>query len=177
MINRVSIAFILMVALTAVMLQPGCSPNPLPGGIKSYSGVEKGQEEPVPSAPPPASPAPAQQDNTNERHIVVTQANSVFSIGVPAGYREERQVAAEKPVNFWFEYLTPDVTLEINGAAVEIPASSYRNPKLGYTAGVMSFSYVIKNPTTQPISYNLHMEPAVAGQSVPAVTREKWVAP
>lgn len=117
-----------------------------------------------------------QPNNPTERQVTVTEANSVFSIGLPPGYKEERQVNAQKPIDFWFEYLTPDMSLEINGVAVEIPTRR-SSTKLGYTSNVTSFSYVMKNLTSQTISYNLHMVPSKAGDSVPAVTREKWIAP
>jgi len=100
----------------------------------------------------------------------------VFSIGLPAGYREERSVTAQKPIDFWFEYITPEMALEVNGRSVEIPVRR-STAKLGYTAGVYNFSYVLRNLSAQPLSYNLHMAPSKAGDAVPAVTREKWIAP
>jgi hypothetical protein len=48
---------------------------------------------------------------------------------------------------------------------------------MGYTTGVYNFSYVLRNLSAQPLSYNLRMAPSNAGDSVPAVTREKWIAP
>jgi hypothetical protein len=96
---------------------------------------------------------------------------------MPPGYTEERQVTAQKPIDFWFEYLPSDnVSLEINGVDVQIPAPQ-SSARLGYTSSVTSFSYVIKNSSLQAISYNLHMVPSNAGDSIPAVTQETWIAP
>jgi len=169
----------LLAAAIVMMLASGCqscTPDPLQGGIKVYSG-NKGleQEQPSPVIPTP-SPTPAPTTDTTERHETVTDANSVFSIGVPPGYQEERQVNAQKPVDFWFEYLTPDMSLTLNGAKVEIPVS-YGAGKTGFTSGVTSFSYVMKNTSKQYLSYNLRIVPSTPGESVPMVTRETWTAP
>jgi hypothetical protein len=71
------------------------------------------------TAPEQESPAITQpQDEEADytvRNIVIDQKNSVFSIGIPAGQREETEVTAEKPVDFWFEYLPAEATLEVNG--------------------------------------------------------------
>jgi hypothetical protein len=118
-----------------------------------------------------------QPNNPVERQVTVTEANSVFSIGMPPGYTEERQVTAQRPIDFWFEYVPADnVTLEINGVDVQIP-DRWSNARVGYASNVTSFSYVIKNSSMQAISYNLHMLPSKAGDSVPLVTKEKWSAP
>jgi hypothetical protein len=164
--------------LTAIVLIAGFACNPLQGKIQVYSGPEKpgGQE----ITPPPTSPltqSPVQPNNPTERQVTITAASSVFSIGMPPGYTEERQVTAQKPIDFWFEYLPSDnVSLEINGVDVQIPAPQ-SSARLGYTSSVTSFSYVIKNSSLQAISYNLHMVPSNAGDSIPAVTQETWIAP
>jgi len=171
-------SLIVLTALAIMLIQTGCSIfscNPLQGDIKVYSGNKGGEQEQAPSAPPVIQ-SPLQPDNPVERQVTVTEANSVFSIGLPPGYKEERRVNAQKPIDFWFEYLTPDMSLEINGIAVEIPIRR-SSAKLGYTSNVTSFSYVIKNLTSQTVSYNLRMVPSKAGDAVPAVTREKWIAP
>ena len=171
---------LIVFTVSAIMLiQTGCavfSGNPLQGDIKVYSGNKGGEQEPAPPSAPFLNQSPVQPNNPTERQVTVTEANSVFSIGLPPGYKEERQVNAQKPIDFWFEYLTPDMSLEINGVAVEIPIRR-SSTKLGYTSNVTSFSYVMKNLTSQTISYNLRMVPSKAGDSVPAVTREKWIAP
>jgi hypothetical protein len=169
----------LLVSLVMIVLVSGCqscAPDPLQGGIKVYSG-NKGEEQEQPSQalPPPVSPIAPPVDTT-ERQVTVTDANSVFSIGLPPGYREERRVSAQKPVDFWFEYLTPEMSLTVNGAAVEIPVRRGTG-KTGFTSNVMDFSYVIVNQSNQYLSYNLRIVPSKPGESVPVVTRETWTAP
>jgi len=112
-----------------------------------------------------------------ERHEIVTDANSVFSIGAPAvGYIEERQVTAQQPVNFWFEYLNPDMSLTLNGVPVEI--TSQRGAGMtAFTSGVTSFNYVLRYNSKEQLSYNLRIVPSATGTSVPIVTRETWTAP
>ncbi|MGA9048468.1 MAG: hypothetical protein WB588_05690 [Dehalococcoidia bacterium] len=164
--------------LIAIMLTSGFACSPLQGGIKVYSGGNKlgGQEITQPPTPP-VTQYPVQSNNPTQRQITITAANSVFSIGMPPGYTEERQVNTQKPIDFWFEYLPSDnVSLEINGIAVQIPAPQ-SSARLGYTSNVTSFNYVIVNYSSQAISYNLHMVPSKAGDSVPAVTQETWIAP
>ncbi|MFA5079638.1 MAG: hypothetical protein WC541_09170, partial [Dehalococcoidia bacterium] len=122
--SRSAAAFILATAAAVVMLLAAgcqsCAPNPLQGGIQSYSG-SKWEEPQQPQQTPIPQPAPQSKTQTIERHETVTEANSVFSIGAPAvGYIEERQVTAQQPVNFWFEYLNPDMSLTLNGFPVEI---------------------------------------------------------
>lgn len=161
-----------------ILILFGCtalSCNPLQGDIKVISGGKNADQQ---TQPPVsfASPPPAQSNSTVERQVTITESNSVFSIGMPPGYREERTVTAQKPIDFWFEYLTPDMALEVNGQPVEIPVRR-TSEKLGYTTNVYNFSYVLKNLSAQSVSYNLHMVPSKTGDSVPAVTREKWVAP
>ena len=167
------------VALPLILLQSGCSSfacNPLQGGIKTYSGSKGEEQQQTPPPAPLVSQPPVQTNSTMERQITVTESNSVFSIGLPAGYREERSVTAQKPMDFWFEYLTPEMALEVNGQPVEVPVRR-STAKVGYTANVYNFSYILRNLSTQPLSYNLRMTPSKPGDSVPAVTREKWIAP
>jgi len=175
------VIFILLAAATAVITVAGCCApaDPLKGKIittsPTPSKIDQSQQETY--TPPPATSQPSvQQPETNERTLTVTESNSVFSIGLPAYYTEERQVFAQKPIDFWFEYLTPDFSLQVNGSYVEIP-SRRSSARVGYTTGVTSFSYTLKNTTAQPLSYNLHMAPSKAGDSVPVVTKEKWIAP
>jgi hypothetical protein len=108
-----------------------------------------------------------------ERNIVVDAKNNIFPIGIPAGYREKTEITTQKPVDFWFEYLTSDARLEINGVEVK------RNPfiwetQIGYTKSVTKFNYQITNTTGQAISYNLRLIPSVAGDSVPVLVRQRW---
>ena len=180
--HKTALTLIITTAILAVILiLSACNAfacNPLQGDIKVISGG-KNADEPTDQAQPPAtftSPPPTQSNNPVERQITITESNSIFSIGLPAGYREERSVTAQKPVDFWFEYVTTDMALEVNGQPVEIPVRGTA-AKLGYTTNVYNFSYVLRNLSTQPLSYNLHMVPSKAGDTVPAVTREKWIAP
>jgi len=169
----------LLAAVVIMVLATGCqacSPDPLQGGIKVYSGDKGGEVEQPSVVPTPVTPPPANPVDTTERQATVTDANSVFSIGVPPGYREERQVNAQKPVDFWFEYLTPDMSLTVNGVPVEIPVRRGTG-KVGFTSGVTGFSYVMKNLSGQYLSYNLRIVPSTPGDTVPMVTRETWTAP
>lgn len=157
-----------------------CSSNPLTGDIKVYSGGGKGEEQIPANTIPGPTTTPAQttqsKTETNERKITITDSNSVFSIGVPKGYKEERSVTAEKPIDFWFEYIGENVTLTVDGNILEVPIRR-TTAKLGYKTGVTSFSYSVFNSSSAATSYNLRMTPSKAGDSVPAVTREKWIAP
>lgn len=177
--HRTVVGFFISLAIPISLLLSGCNAfacDPLQGGIKTYSG-SKGEEQQQAQPPAPSAGQPtAQYNSTTERQITITESNSVFSIGLPAGYREERSVTAQKPIDFWFEYLTSEMALEVNGHPVEIPVRR-STAKVGYTANVYNFSYVLRNLSAQPLSYNLHMAPSRAGDAVPAVTREKWIAP
>ena len=170
---------LLLAAMTIMALASGCrscTTDPLQGGIKLYSGDKVGEEGQLPQAVPPPAASQTPAVDTKERHETVTEVNSVFSIGVPPGYREERQVSAQKPVDFWFEYLTPDMSLTVNGVPVEIPVRRGTG-KVGFTSGVTGFSYVMKNLSTQYLSYNLRIVPSKPGEAAPMVTRETWTAP
>ena len=170
---------VLLAALIIITLAPGCqscTPDPLQGGVKLYSGDKGGEEDQLPQVTPPPAATQTPAVDTKERHETVTEANSVFSIGLPPGYREERQVNAQKPVDFWFEYLTPEMSLTVNGASVEIPVRRGTD-KVGFTSGVTSFSYVMKNLSAEYLSYNLHIVPSIPGEAVPMVTWETWTAP
>jgi hypothetical protein len=172
----------IIIVLSAVLLTGcfACSNNPLSGDIKVFSGTGKGEtQSPADTiSNPNATPAQTAQSKTetNERKITITDSNSVFSIGVPKGYKEERQVTAEKPIDFWFEYIGENVTLTVDGNILEVPVRR-TTAKLGYKSGVTSFNYSILNSSSAATSYNLRMTPSKAGDSVPAVTREKWTAP
>ena len=165
------------VAVASLICFSSCCGNPadpLKGGIKVYPPSSPDQQQPAP-ATQPASPPLTSQPQTTERHVTVTASNSIFSIGLPPGYREEREVSAQAPIDFWFEYLTSDMSLEVNGNHIEIPIR--RADKISYTTSVTAFKYVLKNNSAQYLSYNLHMLPTKQGDSIPLVTREKWTAP
>jgi hypothetical protein len=165
--------------LVCVVIFAGCvcAPgDPLGGKIYTFSSGEKGIEKNPNLTQPATHQQPFQKPpETTTRNITVTDSNSVFSIGMPAGYREERQVTAQQPVDFWFEYLQSGMELRVNGQLVELPERW--SGKIGYTQRVTSFSYTLKNGTGQSQSYNLRMVPSQTGASVQAVTTEKWIAP
>jgi len=174
---------ILFTVILAVSAGCTCTPgDPLGGKIYSYSpATDTGEKQPGTFTVPQTSTTPQQNSTAAqvqevERQVTVTAGNSVFSIGLPPGYSEEREITASKPIDIWFEYLAPDMTLEINGSAVEIPARR-TTAKTGYVAGATRLTYVIKNPSSQYLSYNLRMLPANAEDQVPVVTKEKWTAP
>lgn len=113
----------------------------------------------------------AQQDYI-ERQIVVDEHNKVFSIGVPANTMEKTEVVAEKPIDFWFEYVPDDLKLEVDGVVVQ--RSSNWEFKIRYTADVTKFEYIATNSTSNYYSYNLHLIPTKAGDSVNVTVRQKW---
>jgi hypothetical protein len=168
----------LIAAVSAASMLTGCVPScndPLHGNLKVYPGNTGEGQLPSTTYTAPAV-TPSAKTDTVERHITITESNSVFSIGIPKGYREERTVTAEKPIDFWFEYIGENITLTVNGNTVEVPVRR-TTTKLGYKSSVTSFSYTINNFSSAATSYNLRMTPTKAGDSVPAVTREKWIAP
>jgi hypothetical protein len=112
-------------------------------------------------------------DQTVERNITVDEKNSVFSIGIPAGYKENTSVSTAKPIDFWFEYLPSEAILEIDGNEIQFD-SSRRNTKIAFTKSVTYFSYQITDNSTSSISYNLHMVPSVPGQSVAVTIHQLW---
>jgi len=167
-----------MILSAALIFTTACCANPanpLPGGIKVYSFVPPEEQSQIPTTPPATASPTTQSAEPTERQVTVTASNSVFSIGLPPGYKEERQVTAQKPIDFWFEYVTSDMSLEVNGIPVELPLRW--SSKIGYTTNVTGFKYVMKNNTSQAVAYNLHMVPSKQGDSVPVVTKEKWTAP
>jgi hypothetical protein len=147
-----------------------------PGDIPIYTfppqqnqpGAEPGSSTPVTPLPPDT------KGDYIVRNIVVDERNSIFSIGIPAGYREQTEVTAQKPIDFWFEYLLADAKLEVNG--VEVQRDPFRwETKIKYTTSTFKFEYQITNKTGNSISYNLHLVPTVPGQSVPVVVRQRWI--
>jgi len=128
------------------------------------------QSNPLVSSSPP-------QTNTNdefvERNIIVDERNSIFSIGIPAGYTETTEVTAQAPIDFWFEYLPAEAYLEVNGTEVQRNPHSWET-KIRYTQSVTKFDYKIINTTGKYISYNLRLVPSTITASVPVVVRQRW---
>lgn len=128
-----------------------------------------------PQLNPPISSLPSSTDTGEEyieRNIVIDDRNNIFSIGIPAGYRENTEVTAQSPIDFWFEYLPAEAKLIVDGIEVQ------RNPfiwetKIRYTGAVTSFKYEISTGTY--IAYNLHLLPAAAGAQIPVIVRQRWI--
>jgi hypothetical protein len=130
------------------------------------------------NAPEQESPVITQsqdeEDNYTVRNIAIDRNNSVFSIGIPAGQCEETKVTAENPIDFWFEYLPAEATLEVNGEEIQRDPF-HRETKVNYTTAVTDFEYRIDNTTGNYISYNLHLVPSASGETVPVVIRQRWI--
>lgn len=181
MVDKPMTLIAVAVILPSMLFTAGCMQScndPLEGEIKVFSSGAKGIEE-SPASPNQVTAStqiPPAANEYSERYITITESNSIFSIGIPQGYREERRVESEKPIDFWFEYVNPEVELVVDGSPVEIPVR-WSTDKLGFKSSVRSFSYTIYNSTSDFTSYNLHMAPSKAGEAVKAVTREKYVVP
>lgn len=153
--------------------------DPLAGNIQVYpgnTGADNSQADQPSTQPALQTIQAAPSAETTERQVTVTASNSVFSIGLPPGYTEERTIKASEPIDIWFEYLSADMSLELNGSRVDIPVRR-TTEKLGYLPGITEAKYVMKNLSSQYLSYNLRMYPAGPATSVPLVTTEKWTAP
>jgi hypothetical protein len=107
-----------------------------------------------------------------EHRIVVDEHNNAFPIGIPSITKEETEIIAEERIDFWFEYIPDDLELEVDGAVVQ--HSLHWEFKTRYTTGVTKFRYVITNSTSNFYSYNLHLIPAKAGDSVSVMVRQRW---
>jgi hypothetical protein len=113
------------------------------------------------------------RDQSVDRNITVDERNNVFPIGIPAGYKENTAISAEKPIDYWFEYLPAEAILEIDGNEIQFDSSRW-NTKIAYTKSVTNFSYQITDNSTSSISYNLHIVPSVPGQSVAVTIHQRW---
>jgi hypothetical protein len=152
--------------------QPLQQPDDVP--IYTFPPQEN-QPDTGPEPETPVIPSPQESDEDYiVRNVVVDRQNSVFSIGIPAGQREETEVTAQTPVDFWFEYLPAEAKLEVNGE--EVPRDPFhRETKIQYTTSVTKFEYRIYNTTGEYISYNLHLVPSVSGETVPVIVRQRWI--
>jgi hypothetical protein len=184
----------LLLSCVKILPSPDVTPNvPIytypPGNNQPGNSQQQNPDSPIITYPPTSTqpdtgskqnppvimiPDPGKSmEDYIERNIVVDAKNNTFPIGIPAGYLEKTEFTAQKPVDFWFEYLTADARLEINGVEVK------RNPfiwetKIGFTKSVTKFNYQISNTTGQIISYNLHLLPSVTGDSIPVIVRQRW---
>jgi hypothetical protein len=128
----------------------------------------------MPSPNPGGSQPPTLYDTSPVTHNVVVNANNtIFTVGIPIGYQENTTVTAQKPVDFWFQYLASDVMLEVNGKVVPRDPTKFET-KIGYTKNVTQFSYHIVNTTGSIIDYALNMVPSSPGESIPATVTQTW---
>ena len=148
-----------------------------PAKIYTYPPSDPSANQPstnVPAnTPPTIFQSPELSKDFVERTIVVDNRNNTFSIGVPPGTTEEREIVAQKAMDFWFEYVPDDLKLVVDGNPVE--RSGHWESKISYKTGVNSFKYTASNPTAQYFSYNLNLIPNKAGESVPVKIRERWL--
>jgi hypothetical protein len=107
------------------------------------------------------------------RNEVVTEQNNVFSIGVPANYTEKTELIAQKPVNFWFEYVPDDMQLKVDNQIVQRDPTRWEF-KLRYTENVTKFKYEARNDSSGMMSYYLHVMPSNAGDSVQVTVTQRY---
>jgi hypothetical protein len=163
--------------LSFFILTIGCQPSDSSKSpkIEIYTFPPK-SSVPTPEQPQnlPELPVPGSTSTQDyvERRIVVDERNNVFSIGVPANNKEETEVIAERPIDFWFGYVPDDLKLEVDGAIVQ--RSLHWELKIKYTTGATKFKYVATNSTTNDKSYNLYLVPTRAGDSVSVIVRQRW---
>lgn len=178
----VTLAILLGVPVLSVSAGCTCIPNdPLGGKIYTATPTTETGEKPstaftIPN--PTATPSAPSQSKTQEqtRYITVNNTNSEFTIGLPPGYTEEREITASKPVDVWFQYITPEMSLTVNGDTVQIPVRRSTS-KLGLTQGVTHLKYVLKSLSQTYQSYSLRILPSTQSGDVQVTTKEKWIAP
>jgi hypothetical protein len=125
-----------------------------------------GSMTPTGEPPTPNQPVPNISDSQKYvRNEVVTEQNSVFSIGIPAKHTEKTEVTAQKPVDFWFEYVPEDMQLKVDNQMVQRDPTQWEL-KLRYTENVTKFKYEVRNDSSGMMSYNLHIIPSSTGDSV-----------
>ncbi len=108
--------------------------------------------------------------------MAMVNTNSEFTIGLPPGYTEEREITASKPVDIWFHYITPEMSLMVNGDTVQMPVRK-SGSKLGLTQGVTHLKYVLKSLSQNYQSYSLRILPSTQSGDVQVTTKEKWTTP
>jgi hypothetical protein len=107
------------------------------------------------------------------RNQIVTEENSIFPIGIPEKYVEKTEVSAQRPVNFWFEFVPDNMELKVNNQAVQRDFTKWET-KVGYTEQVTKFSYEATNRSAGMMSYYLHIVPSTGGDSVPVNITQKY---
>jgi hypothetical protein len=176
-----SIVFIgLVILFSSLFLSAGCSQSEsnkpdvdvytFPSKTDEPSTTSPQTQQPVDQEIP--SPSADSTNDYNERSIVVDEHNNVFSIGIPAGYEEKREIEAQKPVDIWFEYLPQEIELEVDGIKVE--RSGRWEFKIHYSSSVTKLSYSAKNTSSEYLSYNLHIVPSTQGEAISVVVKEWW---
>ena len=160
--------------ILAAILSASCSSRPdVP--IYTYKPDSIPPAASTPTTPAPVLGSPKQPaEQYVERNITVTEQNSVFSIGIPSGWDENTEVIAEKPLDYWFEYLPAEAVLEIDGKEIVRDITKWET-KIAYTKSAIRFAYKIKNDTGQAISYNLHLLPSSPGNQVPVKINQRWI--
>lgn len=99
------------------------------------------------------------------RNEIVTEQNSYFSIGIPEKYIERTEVTAQKPVDFWFEFVPENMELKVNNQAVPRDFTKWET-KLSYTEQVTKFNYEAVNRSNAMMSYYLRIVPSNRVDSV-----------
>ncbi len=174
--NRIYVYLMMLTVIVGLSIT-SCQRTPRPpGDIPMYTFPPQNNQQ-VTTPEPKASINPSPKDKNGEyiiRNIVVDERNTIFSIGIPSGQREQTEISAQKPIDFWFEYLPAEAKLEVNGIEVQRDPFHWET-KIRYTTSVTRFDYQITNATGNAISYNLHLVPSQAGQSVTVVVRQRWI--
>jgi hypothetical protein len=169
--------WLLLLTITIATLFLACIPSHPAPDVQIFTYPPRDTKQDTTAAPNfqsvPAPPIKPKEEYI-ERNIVVDERNSTFSIGIPPAFRERTEIIAQKPVDYWFEYLPAEAKLEVNG--IEVQRNPFRwETKIGYTRAVTKFEYQITNSTGKDIAYNLHVVPSVSAESVPVVVRQRWI--
>ena len=171
-----------MLCAVAIAVTAGCAPgDPLGGKIYTATPTDETGEKPssalsIPSPTASGTASTQSKVQEQERKVTLTKGNTEFSIGLPAGYTEEREITASKIVDVWFKYVTPEMSLTVNGDAVQIPERRSQ-AKLGLVQGTTHVKYVMKSLSANYQSYSLCIVPSTQSGNVEVTTREKWTAP
>jgi hypothetical protein len=171
-------SILISVAVLCILMLSCRQAPPQTDDVPVYTFPPQGDQPETDITPEPETPAATETPDNNDgytvRNIVVDRNNSIFSIGIPAGQSEETEVTAEKPIDFWFEYLPAEASLEVNGEKIQRDPFHWET-KVSYTTAVTDFEYRIDNTTGNYISYNLHLVPSASGETVPVVIRQRWI--
>jgi hypothetical protein len=145
-----------------------------PDDIHMFTFNPEGVDSNQNGTQPANQPSPDNGSQEIVRNEVVTEQNSIFSIGIPAKYTEKTEVTADKPVDFWFEYVPDNMQLKVNNQLVPRDPTKWET-KLSYTQNVTKFNYEAKNPGNEMISYNLHIVPSTGNEQVKVKVVQKYI--